>query len=65
MIFTRFLSHAIAILWLILNSNLFLILMLAIPSWIITLLVGYGAWIVLWKVEMILEEVLRVILFMP
>lgn len=65
MIFTRFLSHAIAILWHILNSNLFVILMLAIPSWIITLLVGYGAWIVLWKVEMILEEVLRVILFIP
>jgi hypothetical protein len=65
LIFTRFLSHAIAILWLILNSNLFLILMLAIPSWIITLLVCYGAWIVLWKVEMILEEVLRVILSMP
>jgi hypothetical protein len=65
LIFTRFLSHAIAILWHILNSNLFVILMLAIPSWIITLLVGYGAWIVLWKVEMILEEVLRVILFIP
>lgn len=62
MISTKLLSNIIAILWLALNSNLFFICVLAVLSWGVAFLLGYGAWIVLREVVQVLEDVLRVIL---
>jgi hypothetical protein len=61
----RLLSHTIAILWMVLNSNGFLIFTLAVLSWIVTALVIYGSWIVAKEIVQILEDILRVLLQIP
>jgi hypothetical protein len=54
----RLLSHAIAVLWLALNSNAFLICVLAVLSWGVV----YGAWIVGCEIVRMLEAFLRLVL---
>lgn len=62
MMSSRLLSHTIALLWLVLNSNAFFIFTLAILSWLLVFLVGYVGWIVGKGIIQILEDALRVIL---
>lgn len=59
---SRFLSNLIAMLWLALNSNIFVICVLAILSWALAFLLGYVAWIVISEMVRVLESVLRVLL---
>lgn len=52
---SNILSNVMSVLWLILNSNAFLICILAVLSWIMV----YGAWIVAGEIVQALEVFLR------
>jgi hypothetical protein len=59
---SRLFSHTISLLWLALNSNGFFIFILAVLSWVLVSLVGYGGWIVGGWIVQLLEDALRVVL---
>ena len=62
---TRLLFNLISFLDLVFTSKAFYIFVLAVVSWGVAFLLGYGAWIVLREVVQVLEDILRVILQIP